>query len=154
RDRIVRELVEALEEARQGGAPAPTDGSGVVAAPADVSSTAPERNENDAERSRGLTEENASLRQKLDVLALDLARREGEAQASAWSVSELERKLADATRAAAPTDDRGGMLDELDALRRALTQEHELRVQLESGEELARARAELQRQATLLGQVG
>jgi len=36
----------------------------------------------------GLAEENAQLRHKLDVLALELARREADAQAAAWAVAE------------------------------------------------------------------
>ena len=43
--------------------------------------------------------------------------------------------------------------DELDALRQALAQEHAARVAAESGEELARARSELARQAVLLEQM-
>jgi hypothetical protein len=44
-------------------------------------------------------------------------------------------------------------LDELDALRRALTQEHEARIRAESGEDLVRAREELARQSVLLEQL-
>jgi hypothetical protein len=116
-----------------------------------------------------LTLENAQLRQRLDALAQEAARREGEAQAIAWTVAELERKLDQAASSgAAPartpiptpgpveTDAAPGLtaaLDELDALRRALAQEHEARARAESGEELLRAREELSRQAELLDQL-
>jgi hypothetical protein len=33
------------------------------------------------------------LRARLDALAVELAKREGEAQASAWKIAELEAKL-------------------------------------------------------------
>ena len=45
------------------------------------------------------------------------------------------------------------MIAELNALRQALTQEHDARMAIESGEELARARADLARQAVLLEQL-
>lgn len=128
------------------------------------------------------TEEIASLRSKLDALASEIARREGELEARGWRITELEnllqRKLDDAaaaraamSAATAPTQQPSKELphqaqpasdlvsklaraeDELDALRKALTQEHSARVAAESGEELTRARAELARQATLLEQV-
>jgi predicted nucleic acid-binding Zn-ribbon protein len=111
-----------------------------------------------------LTEENTALRQKLDALALELARREGDAQASGWTIAELEGRLAAASAAPPPVAVQpsaadlqhrlGQALDELDALRQAFSQEHEARARAESGEELTRARAEIQRQATLLEQLG
>jgi hypothetical protein len=71
REQLVRELVTSLEEAREGG--------GVVhtfeAAPP-LPLIAPE--------------EMARLRRKLDELALDVARREGELVAQAWRINELE----------------------------------------------------------------
>jgi hypothetical protein len=109
---------------------------------------------------RALGEENSRLRAQLDALALDLARREGEAQATAWQVTELERRLAQAAEPSTPetsvqgTDRRLTLaLDQLDALRAALAQEHEARTRVESGEELARAHAEIQRQAVLMEQL-
>jgi len=139
RERMVRELVDALEE--HAAQPPPVEQG---------------PSEQDA-----LIEENARLRARLDALALELARREGEGQATAWAVQELERRLDEAAArpaAARPSPDLEGKLatalDELDALRRALTQEHDARVRAESGEELARARAEIQRQAALLQQLG
>jgi hypothetical protein len=111
-----------------------------------------------------LGEENARLRAQLDALALDLARREGEAQATAWQVTELERRLAQVAEPSSPaTLEAGGRdgadrrltqaLDQLDVLRTALAQEHEARGRVESGEELARAHAEIQRQAVLMEQL-
>jgi hypothetical protein len=166
RERMVRELVSALEEeapeARKRAEPNTEEG---VRPPQPT-----QRAEPDDDGTVGaLAEENARLRQKLDALALELARREGESQASAWSIVELERRLATAVRSG-PERERGSRtleeapsdlerrlaaaLDELDALRRAMVKEHEARVRAESGEELARARREIQRQAVLLEQLG
>jgi hypothetical protein len=137
RERMVRELVDALEESAGRAAPAATDDA--------------------------MAQENLQLRQKLDALALQLAHRDGEAQAAAWTIAELERRAAQASaRAPAPTLPPAGdlnhqlaaALDELDALRQAVAQEHAQRLRAESGEELARAKAEIQRQADLLEQLG
>lgn len=155
REQLVRELVASLEEARDAHA-GPAAGPQFEAAPA-----AP-----------GLPpEEVARLRRKLDGLALDVARREGELAAQAWRITELENEKARlAARPApppapapnaAPRQSDGSdaerelrrMRDEVDALRQALTQEHTARVAAESGEELSRARAELARQAVLLEQM-
>jgi hypothetical protein len=81
------------------------------------------------------------VRDKIDALALELARRHSELEASKWRVAELERKLA----ATAPND-------QVEVLRQALAQEHEARVHAESGQALEQARAELQKQAVLLEQ--
>jgi hypothetical protein len=137
RDRMVRELVETLDEAA------------VTAAASAATAT-------DGRQEDIQYEEIARLRDRLDVLALDLARREADARAAGWSIAELERRLA---QAAQPSTDPAlerqlaGALDELDALRRALVQEHEARLKAESGDELARARAEIQRQSALLEQM-
>jgi hypothetical protein len=155
RDRMVRELVDRLEETTGRLAPPPAEGS--EAAPADDV----------------MARENVTLREKLDALALDLARREGEAQAAAWAVAELERRVGQAERTVAEravsqavtpvlaTADLQAVqgklaaaLDELDVLRQAVAQEHAMRIRAESGEELARAKAEIQRQATLLEELG
>jgi DNA repair exonuclease SbcCD ATPase subunit len=158
RERMVRELVDRLEESES---PSPADGSAAtepaVPAPADDV----------------VVRENAALREKLDSLALELARREGEAQAAAWAVAELERRVAQAERtvaeralspAATPVSGTAdaqavqgrlaAALDELDVLRQAVAQEHSMRIRAESGEELARAKAEIQRQANLLEELG
>jgi hypothetical protein len=152
RDQIVRDLVDTLED---------VEGRQVPAAP----ETSPDDAKGEAttlvaEATQALGEENARLRAQLDALALDLARREGEAQAMVWQVTELERRLAQAAEPSAPappgqgTDSRlAQALDQLDALRVALAQEHDARVRAESGEELSRAHAEIQRQAVMMEQL-
>ena len=107
--------------------------------------------------------ENGELRAKLDVLALEVARREGELQARTWRIAELEERVASLEArpppaAERPTPGRAGpvrenVIVELNALRQALAQEHEARVSAESGEELVRARADIARQAVLLEQL-
>jgi len=163
REQLVRELVVSLEEAREGGASPHV----FEAAPA-MPGVAPE--------------EVVRLRRKLDDLALQVARREGELVAQAWRITELENEkarlvvalereaaAAAAARLAPPppapkaripagasADVEGELArsrDEIDALRQALTQEHAARVAAESGEELSRAREELARQAVLLEQM-
>jgi hypothetical protein len=93
-----------------------------------------------------------ALERKLDELAKEVARREGELTARGWRITELENRLRSAGPAPAG-EDATKLRDELDALRQALAQEHAARVAAESGEELARARAELAKQAALLEQV-
>ncbi len=111
RERMIHELVDSLHERAAEPPPKPAE------APAEV-------------------HDDSALRERLDALALDLARREGEAQAAAWTIAELERRLA-----AGPASAEGGTneqqklaaaLDELDALRRAFAQEHEQRVRAEA----------------------
>ena len=110
-----------------------------------------------------LYDENVRLRSKLDALALDLARREGELATTTWRVTELEEELAHlkqmppelaATdglsdlREDVPRESRGlrdetaalraeldKARDELDLLRRALAQEHEARARESSSRE-------------------
>jgi chromosome segregation ATPase len=105
--------------------------------------------------------EAATLRGKLDALAAEAARREGDVHATQWRIAELEGELA-AFRAESPLSGSeahdieqklSSALDQLDLLKQALTQEHEARERSESGQELVLARAELQRQATLLEQL-
>jgi hypothetical protein len=112
RDQMVRELAGALEEAAASVPPSSDRGGD------------------------GADEENARLRERLDALALDIARREGEAHASAWKVTELERRLALGTptteNGPGPVTELSAALDEVDALRRALVQEHEARVRAEA----------------------
>jgi hypothetical protein len=120
RDRLVRDLAGALEEAHG----APTESA------AQPSSSSAE----------------TTLRDRLDALALDLARREADARAADWTISELERRLAIAEQGGtsrpappAPPVEGGDVgaklsaaLDELDALRKALVQEHEARLGAEA----------------------
>jgi hypothetical protein len=75
RERMIQELVDGLEDT------AITTSTSVPSEPSVASVS-----------ERG---DDAELRAKLDALAVELARREGEAQASAWSVAELERRLAE-----------------------------------------------------------
>ena len=166
REHMVRELVTALEEHAVKPTPLAAEPPPGEAPAAPPRRAAEPRDDASEAVVATLTRENAVLREKLDALALELARREGEAQASAWSVAELERRLAHgaAPAPAAPTASPGPAgdlqrrlgeaLDELDALRKALSQEHDARARAESGEELTRARAEIQRQAALLEQLG
>jgi SAM-dependent methyltransferase len=129
RDRMVQELVSALEEH-------------VTAAPGPAHTPvhAPAHAVVEREPSDEALEENTRLRERLDAMAMDLARREGEAQASAWKIEELERRLAAAaTPRSTPISgvaDRSAelsaALDQIDALRRALTQEHEQRIRAEA----------------------
>jgi len=142
REQMVRELVASLEDAREGAAAHAFE----AAPPPQVA-----------------PEELTRLRRKLDEMAMEMARREGELVARGWRIAELERQLVSSASvppsspsSAAPGPDRvelDRLRDELDALRQALTQEHAARVAAESGEELARARAELARQSTLLEQM-
>ncbi len=158
RDQMVRDLVGTLEEV-EARARATADGGTEASSAPDIGA----RDAHVGEALRTLGEENARLRAQLDALALDLARREGEAQATAWQVTELERRLAQVAEPSVPASDEGGRrepdhrltqaLDQLDVLRTALAQEHEARARVESGEELARARAEIQRQAVLMEQL-
>jgi hypothetical protein len=174
RDRMVRDLAGALEEAHAASPAHPEVAAPPVAhataAAAAVDEGALERelaaDEAALQRELALAEENARLCARLDALALDLARREGEAHATAWSVTELERRLAQAQaeRAGGATGkaQAGGAdaadrlrtaLDELDVLRGAMVREHAARAAAESGEALQGARAEIERQAVLLEQL-
>jgi hypothetical protein len=127
RDQIVHELVGVLGE----GPPVRPTLSEQPPPGVDVAAL--------EEKDVGTLEETLRLRAQLDALALDLARREGEVHASAWKVTELERRVEEFTRSPADPravpdqDDRRlvAALDEVDALRRALAQEHEARVKLE-----------------------
>jgi hypothetical protein len=158
-EQMVRDLVGTLEEVQ-----GTTHGSPALAPPEDRVVEGVRAHE-----SRALAEENTRLQGQLDALALEVARREGDAQATAWQVAELGRQLAQAIEerdtklaqepepkqdSSADLDARlAQSLDELDALRKALAQEHEARKRAESGEELARARAEIERQAVLMQQL-
>jgi hypothetical protein len=78
RERMIHELVDGLEEGTAAGVQT------LAAAVPSVTAAAPIPSEQDAQ-----------LPVKLDAMALELARREGEAQASAWRIAELERSLAE-----------------------------------------------------------
>jgi hypothetical protein len=172
RERMVRELVDAIEEAGQAAIappPHPAYAPEKESTPEYVAHRAtpttppptPESNPELLPEYAALVEANAQLRQKLDALALDLARREGEAQASAWAIAELERRLeTESAKAPPPPEARppeppassdddseakrllAAALDELDVLRRALAQEHQARMQAESTREPVQERAQ------------
>jgi chromosome segregation ATPase len=152
REQLVKELVSSLEESREG------EPSGMVfetALPLPPARPEP-----------ALAEEVARVRTKLDELASEVARREGELVARGWRITELENECArlrdepakkpegrEVLATEADPDALARARDELDALRQALAQEHAARLAAESGEELARARSELARQAALLEQM-
>lgn len=107
REHLVRELVTALEEARES--------NGVTAFEA-----APPVSQQDPE-------EVMRLRRKLDEMATEIARREAELVARGWKIAELE-----AGRGGNASEELARVQGELDALRQALTQEHAARVAAES----------------------
>ncbi len=127
RERLIRELLASLEEARDANAAnAAMGGAGL---------------QFEAAPSVDPSLEVARLCLKLDELALDIARREGEHAAQAWRIQELENEKVLA-RASAPPEampnvrehegELGRARDELDALRQALTQEHAARLTAEA----------------------
>jgi hypothetical protein len=160
RGRMIHELLIAIDHAPPGDAPRPR-------ADADLSDAA------EIERLGG---EAAHLRAKLEALAADAARREGELQAMRWRIEELELQSSASARVEAPpvpvpaarAEARGSpespdaaasgealerLREELEVLRQALRQEHDARLRAESGDELQKARAEIQRQAVMLEQL-
>jgi hypothetical protein len=156
RERLVKELVTAVEEASAGGPYKDASAGGAYKKVGAEAPAAPE-----AEELAEARREAHALRDKLDRLALELARREGEIEARGWKVAELEERLAMASKTAPPAPQSDPELarqvaraqSELDVLRQALAQEHEARARVESGEALAKAHAELARQATLIEQL-
>lgn len=97
-----------------------------------------------------------SERAKNESLARDAARREAALQTAAWRITELE-KLGES---ALPSSGNPALDAELDALRRALTQEHARVEELErrlavptDAAELARVKSRLQEQETLIEQL-
>jgi hypothetical protein len=128
REGLVRELVTALEEMRDKGLDASRFEAPPVPSAPHKEAAAPEATDV------------AHLKAKLDALALEIARREGELMARAWRIAELERQVAQEA-AKAPVDQasentlRSALVkaeDELQALRQALAQEHAARVAAES----------------------
>jgi DNA repair exonuclease SbcCD ATPase subunit len=174
RERIILDLVQALEEARTGtgGALPVGDRPAAVAASPDLEASLRDLSRR-FERARG---ENEELRQKLDGASLEIARREAEITTTSWRIQELEeqvKRLEDEQSELTMTIPPPGFLnlereandvtvltqrltsaeDELDLLRQALAQEHDARVRAESGETLERARAEAARQAALVDEL-
>jgi hypothetical protein len=107
REQLVKELVGALEEARE------ANGATAFEAAPPVAEADPE--------------EVARLRKKLDEMAMEIARREAELVARGWKIAELESKTGGTDAAELARVER-----ELDALRQALTQEHAARLAAES----------------------
>jgi chromosome segregation ATPase len=136
RERLVRELVAALEETH-------TERKATAARSGDPPGSG------DTLDTPGDTPE---LRGRLDALALELARREGDLRSSEWRIAELTEELAGSAKKN-NDGELAALQAELHALRQALTQEHEARASAESGEALQRAQAELARQATLIEQL-
>lgn len=130
REALVKELVVSLEESREG--------RGDVVFEAAAPLTVPAR------RDPGLEEEVSRLREKLDELAAEVAKREGELTARAWRITELEneRGRRPASDVEVTRDDPDLRADlerelaraqnEVDALRQALAQEHAARVAAET----------------------
>ncbi|WP_394842600.1 hypothetical protein LZC95_36720 [Pendulispora brunnea] len=150
RDRITLGLVAELEE-RTPLDTAPQEG-------AQAAQDAPKQAPNEVdpallEKLEKVARENADWSAKLDEMAVDAARREGELHARTWRIAELEGELTRNSYRAIDLERLTRLEDELDILRRAISQEHDARLRAESGEELTRARAELQRQAVLLEQL-
>jgi hypothetical protein len=87
RERLVLDLVHALEEARDAVASGPAP----VVASSSADAEALRETTRRVERMRA---ENADLRMKLDAAAMEIARREAESTTSAWRVQELEQAVA------------------------------------------------------------
>lgn len=131
REQLVRELVTSLEEAGAHGS------NGHVFAEAAPLSIPPPAAAPTTARLDELEEENAKLRKKLDELAMEVARREGELRAQGWKITELENVRGPGAPAAGNGSkltelerDLAKSREELDALRQALRQEHALVEQL------------------------
>jgi hypothetical protein len=136
REQLVRELVASIEEASEAG----TNGYVFAEAPP-LSVPPPAAPVAPAPAVLGeLRDENAKLRKKLDELAMEVARREGELRAQGWKITELENA---GGRALAPANgpkvlelerDLAKSREELSALRQALRQEHALVERLKASE--------------------
>ncbi|MCL2779657.1 MAG: hypothetical protein FWD73_16830 [Polyangiaceae bacterium] len=81
REHLVKELVATVEELRSGTSPFAFEASPPMLSPVDSAANA-----NGEELTR--------YRRKLDELALEVARRDGELRAQAWRITELENALA------------------------------------------------------------
>jgi hypothetical protein len=130
RERMIQDLLAALEDERGGKAP---DAAAAAHAAGVAMAASAEAHEELLAASR----ENATMRAKLDAMALDIARREGELQTLTWKIAEQAEQL----QARAPEGRASRLEEELDFVKKALTQEHEARV---------RAETELARQAALV----
>ena len=121
REKLVKELVSELEEARAGN-------GGIVFQSVPPNTTDPD--------------EVVRLRRKIDELALEIARRDGELLAQHWRLQEIEHTTkGPSTAPDASAKELDGVRHELDALRQALTQEHAARIAAESAIEELRGPA-------------
>lgn len=137
RARMIEDLLSALEEAH-GAAPSE--------APPAAAPEAPAREERRAEDDARVAE----LRARLDELAAECARREGELEARAWRIQELELERALPPSEPLPTADEAALRAEnerleaeLFALRQGFVQEHEARLAADA-HALAKLQGELQ----------
>jgi chromosome segregation ATPase len=173
RERMVRELVGQLEEAQAGLAQAAFGTARELSAAAAEELDLARRElavlvDEVRRRDRALTElrgAHEKVAHELDVeraraaeLARDAARREAALQTASWRIVELEKL---GTESADEATERARLEGELDALKRALAQEHEHRERLEramaagSGAEgeLARVLARLDEREALIAQL-
>lgn len=135
REQLVRELVASIEEAGEHGA------NGYVFAEASPLSIPPPPPAAPDDAVAELREENTKLRKKLDELAMEVARREGELRAQGWKITELENAggrlpgamPANGSKVLELERDLAKSREELSALRQALRQEHALVEQLKAG---------------------
>ncbi len=167
RERIVRELVQSLEDARpQSPEPATAAESKFKASQTVEPPPMAEAGPPDAELE--------AARQSVRAMAMEIARYEGELLARDWRIAELEQNLAIADSAAmlaagpagpaGPAGKEGGagaatqaritdLEREIDTLRRALAQEHEDKKRIESGLGLDELRAALAEKMALIEQM-
>ena len=177
RDRLVRELVARVEESEAASnvaIPVPivareAEGGGeqVALARREFALLVEELRRRDATLAEAgaaidtLSRELEAERAKTEQLARDAARREAALQTASWRITELE-KLGGADEPSPEESDRRRLQAELDALRRALAQEHarstdlarRLEVSPASGDgDLARAQAKLAEREALIAQL-
>jgi chromosome segregation ATPase len=177
RERLVRELVARLDDAATITAPLePTALASSAAIEEELALARREladwvaagrRHERDvAELRRAVAEAQRALaeeRSKVETMALEAARREAALQSASWKLSEMSTLgTAGEPSTTTASDDLVAMRGEVDALRRALAQEHAQREALEArlaagrggdADELARARATLQEREALIAQL-
>lgn len=145
RARMIEDLLSALEDVHAAPAPAQAPAVG------EQSSAPP--SEAVAEKAAHLAQDDArvaELRARLDELAAECARREGELEARAWRIQELELERALPPSEPLPTADEAALRAEnerleaeLFALRQGFVQEHEARLAADA-HALAKLQAELE----------
>ncbi len=170
RERMVRELVAQIEELQDvpPGAPVPqVEPNRELVAQLDLARRELARFDDEVRaRDRAIAESRSALeaarrdleieRARTEQLARDAARREAALQTSSWRIAELEKLGAEGE---SEGETRVRLEGELDALRRALAQEHarvealERTLSASDQDELARARARLEEQAAMIAQL-